>query len=344
MTRYNLKIFLIFFCVNFFVNIQAVLVSKIFYHRGKCVDKLVFYFDKMPQITKHSSLDSQSYTLNDLQLAPDIELGMLAIEHLVRDYAINFNFYKQALTINIGLNPEYISKIYATKFKPISQAAGVMIKILHTANQGNKSCIRKNKSKEIVLDFGHGGSDTGAQFGRIVEKDVVRKVGLKLTKILKRNGYQVYLTRKHDEFVPLDQRTYLANLHTQASLFISLHANHSNNRNVTGIETYYMHHDLFSEVDVASGINHETHTLSSMNLANLVHASLLEYLRDYNLVDRKVKQSVAQVLLGVEMPAILIELGFLSNPKEAQQLDNPKYQWQLAYGIYNGINAYLAAG
>lgn len=337
-----MKLWQISFLLIFFNNLSASLLTKVFYHRGQCEDKLVFYFDQDPKISRQANVQQVIYTLKNITLDPAVHQVLAALPNQNSNYQIDFSFKQQNLIVKINFDQKNVTKIAAAKFKPISQPFGIAIKILHQANLSIKSCARSVAPKELVLDFGHGGSDLGAQFGKIAEKDVVRAVGLKLTKILESCGYNVHLTRANDEFVPLDQRTYFANLHTQAGVFISLHANHAPNSKITGLETYYMHYDLFSSIDDVVKTNRVLINTQSASLAKLVHANLLKVGLKDQLVDRKVKQSVSQVLLGVEMPAILIELGFLSNPKEARLLDSPKYQDKLAQGIAQGLKAYFA--
>jgi len=337
-----MKVFGILFLLINLDCLQAAVLIKAFYHRGQCEDKLVFYFDQNPQISKKSTFGKTFYELKNVKLEPGLAEILDQITHSAQNYQIKFDYQKQSLQIVIDFNNHVGHKIEAAKFKPISQPAGIVIKILHHQLTKSKRCDRLAVSKEVVLDFGHGGSDTGAMFGKICEKDIVRNVGLKLAKLLEEKGYMVYLTRLGDEFVSLDERTYFANLHTNASLFLSLHANHAPNKKISGLETYHMSDFLFNDLDQNYAKNNRKLINShSANLANLVHASILQTkTRDYELIDRKVKQSVSQVLLGVEMPAILIELGFLSNSKEARQLNTPDYQMQLAQGICQGIISY----
>ncbi len=336
--------FLIWFLVNSLSLLNAETLIKAFYHRGQCEDKIVFYLDQKPTFTKQNRQGQVVYRFNNIKLEPAILELLGGISRQAQKYQIKFSYHKQVLHVTIDVSSAY--KISAAQFKPISQPAGFMIKISHARQKQTSTCARLAGPKEIVLDFGHGGSDTGASFGKICEKDVVRKVGLKLAKLLTKQGYVVYFTRLGDEFVSLEDRTYFANLQTGASLFVSLHANHAPNKMISGLETYHMSDLLFSNLDDHDICNNfKLLNSRSTTLASLVHNNILQHQNKTGatkLVDRKVKQSVSQVLLGVEMPAILIELGFMSNPKEARQLNSPRYQRQLAAGICNGIMAYVA--
>ena len=323
--------------------LDAALISKVFYHNGQCEDKLVFYLDHSAAITKRGGAGYIEYTIKGVQVSKIAQEVLRSIPKRALTYGIYFTAKDDELAIKIDFTSDAVAKIYAAKFRPISQPYGIAIKILRTGVAKSQHCLRQVAHKEIVLDFGHGGQDSGAMFGAIAEKDVVRGVGLKLAKILKKQGYVVHLTRAGDNFVSLDERTYFANLHTKAGLFISLHANYAANPKTAGLETYYMHYDLFSSVDEgASKVSRYLLNSRSALLATQIHQQLITALKDYKLVDRKVKQSVSQVLLGVEMPAVLVELGFLSNLQEAQLLNSPAYQLILAHGIANGISAYFA--
>ena len=342
------RLWLFFILLSYVVNLLPVLVSRAFYHKGRCEDKIVFYFDSNPEIKRTQLVNKLIYEFANMQIDPVAQKSLDNIARQVQKYQINFNYHDQTLRVCIDLGKQVANQVSVAQFKPISQPAGLVFKILHddakqvTLKQ-TRSCERVFLPKEIVLDFGHGGSDTGAMFGEIYEKDIVRNVGLKLAKLLEDHGFIVYLTRFGDEFVSLDERTYFANLHTNASLFLSLHANHASNQKISGLETYHMSDFLFNDLDSKlAGNNHSLLNSHSASLANLVHANVLQVQPGYKLIDRKVKQSVSQVLLGVEMPAILIELGFLSNTKEAKLLSSHDYQLQLASGIYNGIIAYCA--
>jgi N-acetylmuramoyl-L-alanine amidase len=349
---FNLTLYFVFLIMSLMFNLSglnAVMITKVFYHHGKCEDKLVFYFDSQPKISRQIGIRFNQYILTGVELTQEAQD---AIDQIGRYkdldqnsfYDLNFKLNKKNLEIKIDFELSGIFKIYAAKFVPISQPHGLAIKIIKNSKNKFKSCLRKQNTKEIVLDFGHGGSDTGATLGHIQEKNIVQNVGLILAKLLEQGGYIVHLTRDGDYFVSLDERTRFANLKTRASLFVSLHANYSKNPQISGLETYFMHYDLFNNIDEGPNkISRLALNTSSKLCASKVHENLLASLAKYDVVDRKVKRAVSQVLLGVEMPAILVELGFVSNFKEAHLLDSPTYELTLAQGLYEGINAYSLA-
>jgi len=168
---------------------------------------------------------------------------------------------------------------------------------------------------------------------------------------LQRKGFQVILTRKGDYTVNLDQRTTHAN--TQAAdLFISIHANYAASNRAQGIETFCFDSSLLkNQLSTLRGndlseVNQCTQSrcAQSKKLAHVVHNELLKNLqKEYSVINRKVKHAVSQVLMGTQMPAILIELGFISHSQEAMRLQNQQYQHAMIQGICNGVCAFVNA-
>lgn len=222
--------------------------------------------------------------------------------------------------------------------------------------------------KTIVIDPGHGGKDPGAigYTGKIYEKDVVLEVAKLVREIIERNlDVDVFLTREDDRFIPLQERTRFANFH-QANLFISLHCNASPRSSAEGIEVYFlsaartdearavelmensvvekyeggkeavkMYDDLsFILMDMA-----QTEQLKeSSYLALKLQANLV---KETGAVDRGVKQAGFYVLRGAFMPSVLVELGFISNPREERRLIQKDHKKKLATAIYEGIKSYI---
>ncbi|HOC43196.1 MAG TPA: N-acetylmuramoyl-L-alanine amidase [Thermoanaerobaculales bacterium] len=215
--------------------------------------------------------------------------------------------------------------------------------------------------RPIVIDPGHGGSDTGAASGSgIVEKEVVLAVARRLATILAGQGHTVRLTRPGDDVRALTDRTSLAN-RVDAVAFVSLHANASTVAAVQGAETYYMslddsstdeHAAATAQLENRSGEDGGRSSLDlilwdlaqaevlneSAELALAVQGRLNERL---GLKDRGVKQAPFVVLTGATMPAILVEIGFLSNPAEAQQLASVDHQQRLAEALALGIDDFV---
>lgn len=222
----------------------------------------------------------------------------------------------------------------------------------------------KTKGKlRIVVDAGHGGKDPGAVGSKkLYEKDVVLKLAKKLASRLKRNlKCEVLLTRNRDVFIPLRQRTAYAN-EVDADLFISIHANASNNKKAHGIETYYLN---FSKNDKAVAVAARENGMSiqemgdlelilfdmmanakineSSRLAAQIQTSLVKSLkRKYsNVKDLGVRQGPFHVLLGATMPSVLVEVAFISNKQEAKRLKSNTYLERVAEGIVVGVKRYL---
>jgi N-acetylmuramoyl-L-alanine amidase len=229
---------------------------------------------------------------------------------------------------------------------------------------GQTSLVRALGLKigRIVIDAGHGGHDSGTLgAGGIEEKDVVLDVALRLGKLLHdRLGAEIVYTRADDTFIPLETRTAIANK-AQADLFISVHANSSPEPSARGVEVYYLNFTSDPEaMTVASRENavstQSVHELSdlvkkialkdkieeSKELAADVDASLYAGLAKGNegLKDRGVKKAPFVVLIGANMPSILAEISFVTNPEDAEQLETPEYRERVAESLYGGVAKY----
>ena len=239
--------------------------------------------------------------------------------------------------------------------------------IAHAAeptSSGELSLVRTLGLKigRIVVDAGHGGHDSGTLGpGGIEEKDVVLDVALKLGKLLQqRLGAEVIYTRSDDTFIPLETRTAIAN-QAKADLFISVHANSSSDPGVRGVETYYLNFtsqreslDLAARENAVS--NESVYQLSdlvkkialkekideSREFAFDVEQALYGGLQNGNagLKDRGVKKAPFVVLIGANMPSILAEISFVTNPKDARLLRNPAYTQRIAESLYRGVAKY----
>jgi N-acetylmuramoyl-L-alanine amidase len=220
------------------------------------------------------------------------------------------------------------------------------------------------KQRIIVIDPGHGGKDSGGiGIGHRMEKIAVLKIAKYLYNDLKKMGYKVYLTRHSDYFIPLRERTHFAN-RKKADLFISIHCNITPNHstNIKGITTYFLSPTRdkrsievakienkgvknlnYTDQNVILGVLNRDRIIDSQKLAIDIQAGMLYSLRKKynNVIDRGVRPAPFWVLVGTQMPAILIETGFLTNPMEAKRLFDPTYQKLLADGIAAGIYNYF---
>ena len=222
--------------------------------------------------------------------------------------------------------------------------------------------------KRVIIDPGHGGKDPGAVGPRgLKEKDVVLEVAKRLGKILKEKyNMEVIYTRKSDVFIPLEERTAIANS-KKADLFLSIHANASRRRNARGIETYILNWTTdkeamrvaarenkisMSKMQKSSGsiqtilqdLARDKKKDESMKLAHNVQGSMVNSLKkDYNkVIDLGVKQALFYVLVGAEMPSVLIEIAFISNYEEEKRLSGNSYRHKIAAAIAKGVDDYSA--
>jgi N-acetylmuramoyl-L-alanine amidase len=232
--------------------------------------------------------------------------------------------------------------------------------------QGERSLIRTLGLKigRIVVDAGHGGHDTGTVGpSGLMEKDLVLDVAMKLGKLLEsRLGAEVVYTRVDDTFVPLETRTAIANKE-QADLFISIHANSSSDTAARGVETYYLNFTSSRDaLEVASRENsvseksiHELQDLvkkialkekieESREFAADVNRSLYAGLsaRSPGIQNRGVKKAPFVVLIGANMPSILAEISFVSNPTDEKKLKTSEYRQRVAESLYKGISKYIS--
>jgi N-acetylmuramoyl-L-alanine amidase len=217
--------------------------------------------------------------------------------------------------------------------------------------------------KKIVIDPGHGGKDPGAMAFGMKEKDIVLDIARKLAPILEKELHcEVLLTRNEDVFISLEERTAIANTEN-ADLFISLHINAHPSAKVRGLETYYLNlstnaeamrvaarenatstHQMSDLQDILSDIMKNSKINESSRLAQQVHNSILNNAENNGFADIKnlgVKQAPFYVLIGAEMPAILIEIAFISNEEDMRNLQNGDFVHMLTQEIASGIRAYV---
>ena len=234
-----------------------------------------------------------------------------------------------------------------------------------TAN-GDRSLIRALGLKigRIVIDPGHGGHDTGTIGPNgLEEKNLVLDVSKRLGKLLEsRLGADVVYTRSDDTFIPLETRTAIAN-QEQADLFVSIHANSSSDPDARGVETYYLNFTSAPDaLEVAARENavssksiHELQDLvkkialkekieESKEFAADVQTALHSGLstKSANIRNRGVKKAPFIVLIGANMPSILAEISFVSNPADERRLRTPDYRQKIAESLYHGISKYVS--
>src|SRR5215471_7472400 len=254
----------------------------------------------------------------------------------------------------------------ASKTKSKSNSSDATVHAASPSSSGQRSLIRALGLKigKIVIDAGHGGHDTGTIGPNgLMEKDLVLDVALKLGKLLEnRMGAEVIYTRDDDTFIPLETRTAIANKE-QADLFISIHANSSSDASARGIETYYLNFTSSADaLEVAARENavseksiHELQDLvkkialkekieESREFAADVQRSLYAGLsaKSSGIRNRGVTKAPFVVLIGANMPSILAEISFVSNPTDAKKLDTSEYRQRIAESLYKGIAKYVS--
>ena len=213
----------------------------------------------------------------------------------------------------------------------------------------------------VVIDPGHGGHDPGAMNNGLSEAELVLDVAMRLEKLLlNQPGVEVVMTRRSNVFVPLEERTALAN-REEADLFLSIHANASEDDRVRGIETYFLNFapNPAAEVvaarenaasartmrqlpDIVKAIALNNKIDESRDFASLVQSSMMDRLKRSNkgAKDLGVKQAPFMVLIGATMPSILAEVSFLTNRQEAALLRSSAYRQQIAAALFNGVMRY----
>ncbi|MBR4355935.1 MAG: N-acetylmuramoyl-L-alanine amidase [Elusimicrobiaceae bacterium] len=220
------------------------------------------------------------------------------------------------------------------------------------------------KKMRIVVDPGHGGKDPGAVRSRTREKDLNLAVSKELYKLLKKGGFEVSITRGEDVFIPLYDRSKLSNKF-KADLFVSVHTNSSKNRNANGFEVYFRSEKATDkEAAETAALENEAMQYEEVHY-NFVDALLQslaknEYINESSKLagyvrnavykqpgigigvnqNNSVRQANFYVLKGVQSPAILIEMGYISNQKDRGRLTQSGVQKKMAQGIYNGIYNY----
>jgi N-acetylmuramoyl-L-alanine amidase len=231
--------------------------------------------------------------------------------------------------------------------------------------RGDRSLIRALGLKigKIVIDPGHGGHDTGTIGPNgLEEKDLVLEVGRRLGKLLEtRLGAEVVYTRKNDTFIPLETRTAVAN-QQRADLFISIHANSSQDPEARGVETYYLNftsspealevaarenavseQSIYELQDLVKKIALKEKIEESREFAGDVQESLHSGLaaKSPGIRNRGVKKAPFIVLIGANMPSILAEISFVSNPGDEHRLETSEYRQRIAESLYRGIAKYV---
>jgi len=266
---------------------------------------------------------------------------------------------------NAGATPSTAKKGKSSRVSSSKKDTDLDVRVARPTANGDRSLIRTLGLKigKIVIDPGHGGHDTGTIGPEgLEEKDLVLEVGRRLGKLLEtRLGAEVVYTRKDDTFIPLETRTAIAN-QQRADLFISIHANSSRDSAARGVETYYLNFtsspdalevaarenavsekSIYELQDLVKKIALKEKIEESREFAADVQQSLHSGLAAKNpgIRNRGVKKAPFIVLIGANMPSILAEISFVSNPGDEHRLQTSEYRQRIAESLYRGIAKYV---
>ncbi len=314
-------------------------------------------------LSKSQLLEHQK--INRIQLAQyNAKTLRLVIEH---DHAIAIKTTpkENSLYIDLSLEPPKTTAPLATAQVTVPE---VQQPPLIAALPPLVTVTPRDRSKKvIVIDPGHGGKDSGAIGNGYMEKDIVLQIGTQFAEKLRAQGYTVYMTRSNDTFIELKDRTKFAN-DKEADLFISVHANSipktSDPLGAQGLETYFLSptrseramrvaalensEDMgemgqYGKLSFLSFLNKEK-IIASNKLGIDLQKGILGNLRKQfpNVHDNGVKEAPFWVLVGAQMPAVLVEVGYISHPEEANRIADEKYQKWMVDGLVDGVSHYFA--
>ncbi|MDQ7061092.1 MAG: N-acetylmuramoyl-L-alanine amidase [Sulfurimonas sp.] len=298
----------------------------------------------------HASMLTSSQTIRKkgikrIKLAQYTPSTLRLVIEDTKKLKVNYSKRGNLLALRVGDSPRYKKAKAITKTRPP---------------------VRLDRNKVLVIDAGHGGKDPGAVgYRKYREKVIVLSIAKKLKTILNSRGYKVYMTRDRDKFVKLSNRTKYANK-KNADIFISIHANSVPKRNAHkayGVECYFLSPsrsgrakkvaakensadlsdmNFYGKQSFLNTLNNHNIIASNKLAIDLQRGMLGSLKKTYkNVKDGGVREGPFWVLVGAQMPSVLVEVGFVSNPKEAKRLVNSSYQKKLAYGLANGVERYF---
>jgi len=291
------------------------------------------------------------------------------IVRVVLSSASEFDFSKRLVDKNLILSFNPISRDQATAKSSLNSKNLNATQVKNSnKNQTNTLNSSYKSSKLIVIDPGHGGKDSGAlsdKKGSLKEKDIVLNVSLKIGAELKKRGYKVLYTRTKDKFINLRDRTKFAN-DKKADLFLSIHANAAPNqaraKNSEGFETFFLSParserskkaaekenqgdfeeiNFFSRQSILNFLNREKIVASNKLAIDIQKGVLSQTRKKYKVVDGGVREAPFWVLVGALMPAVLLEIGYISHPSEGKRIANKSFQDLLAKGVADGVENYF---
>lgn len=363
-------------CMGMMVAAERNQLYKVFHHRVEVapgtvpfleLGKLIFSFSEEPKldVLQNRSIGSGSMYQRTFFL-PMTEIAsaeckemLAAIERSTKTpYKISFDVVEKpvaGLRFTVVYDHEKVGMTYA-----VMESTGQQKRLIVTFYDKNQ--VRKIKDAQsavlrtayqeskygVIVDCGHGGEDCGAQgCFNLAEKDVNLEIGMYVADFLHKKGFDVFLTRSADTLVALDERTLITDYNKHAAVFVSIHLNAAPNVHASGIETFFFDASKYCVGDdkpscLIRALLADRCTKSEL-LAQSIHTSVINAAKSkhHGVLDRTVKQSFLQVLVGSCVPAALIELGFLTNQQEAALFKDTRYKMLLASGICDGIVRYF---
>ena len=361
-------VLLLFFSPSFLIASSNIEIKDIRYWSSPDYTRVVFDLSEPGEFLKNriSNPDRLYFDLMNTTIAKELKTSLPIGDGILK--AVRVGQFKSD-TVRVVLELEEIADFNAFI---LDDPARFVIDVY------GKEKIKKPdiliEKRKIVIDAGHGGHDPGAVgLKGLYEKDVVLDIALKLEKILSSDPLnEVFLTREADVFIPLEERTVIANK-KNADFFVSIHANASPKRKAKGIETYLLNWTDDEEamkvaarenrislkkmkamnrkmqIDVLdiikSDLMRQNKRDESVKLAHYIQQSMVSTLDngDNNILDLGVKQALFYVLFGARMPSVLVEVSFISNPEEEKLLSEESYRMQIAKSIAEGLNKYLTS-
>jgi len=314
-------------------------------------------------LSRTQTLEHQS--INRIKIAQfDSKTLRLVIEH---NQAITIKLILKGsfLYFDLSLEPPKITAPLAAL--PVTKPEVVEAPLIGALPPLVNVTPRDRSKKVIVIDPGHGGKDSGATGNGYMEKDIVLQIATQLSDKLRSMGYTVFMTRSNDTFIELKDRTKFAN-DKQADLFISIHANSipktSDPAAVQGLETYFLSptrseramrvaalensEDMgemgaYGKLSFLSFLNKEKIIASNKLGIDLQKGILRNLRKQFPYVhDNGVREAPFWVLVGAQMPAVLVEVGYISHPEEATRIADEKYQHWMVNGLIDGVGHYFA--
>ena len=338
---------------------------------------LIFYLSGCASVPRQKHAGYPTFNLNGaayLSLAPFCESNRIDLQYdtFARTVTLNKNSHRIDLRANDNLvlvdgKPEYLAHVVdtyqGTLAVPLEFKEKFLDRLFGQTQQVSQPTCSLSKLRKIVIDAGHGGNDPGA-IGRtgLREKDVNLDIAKRLAKLLSASGVEVVMTRSVDRFIPLSDRVDIAN-NSGADVFVSIHSNANRTRSMNGFEVYYVAptvNDSTRAYNAARNArlgfddsNFASHSLdlkailwdmiytgSRAESIQLSHDICRTTNNDLECKILGVKGARYYVLKGVRMPAVLIEVGFVSNLQEERMLKNSFYRGKIAESIVRGVEEF----